>query len=218
MSATVVLSQLRLLVERTQGLVTKLSNVHPTNDQWSELDSLSVRLSEAARRVRENAVARKNSHTERAWQESEKHRALARSVKGDLLVNRHLNNPVIFRRNIVLIFEGPKDSSFDSTEIKSRKASTRKRCGTIRGLSADGVISWAIAYAPTLWAGGSMGLDVFDCLIDDIEPETVHTWPPMIQETLHQLKADEESLQKSPEYGEFLKSCYPNPCNERVGS
>lgn len=49
-----------------------------------------------------------------------------------------------------------------------------------------------------------MPSDVFDCLVDDIEPEVVQTWPAVIQDTLHKLKEDEESLHRSPEYSEFL--------------
>ena len=49
-----------------------------------------------------------------------------------------------------MIFLGPKNSTFDSEDVKFRKESTRRRCEIIRGLSLDGIISWAIAYAPTL--------------------------------------------------------------------
>jgi hypothetical protein len=71
------------------------------------------------------------------------------------------------------MFEGPKDSKFDSKDIKFRKESTRKRSELIRGLSPDRVISWAMAFAPTLWGRGLMSLDVFTCLLDDIEPKLV---------------------------------------------
>ena len=47
-----------------------------------------------------------------------------------------------------------------------------------------------------------MSSDVFDCLVDDIEPELVQPWPTVIQETLHKLEEDEETLQKSLEYCE----------------
>src|SRR5205823_4666448 len=101
----------------------------------------------------------------------------------------------VFRRNILLIFEGPKASVFDSEDIKLRKESTQKRCDMIRKLSSDGIISWAVAYPPTQWAGGIMASDVFDCLTDDIEPNVVQTWPPVIRDTLHKLKEDETHLQ-----------------------
>jgi hypothetical protein len=116
-----------------------------------------------------------------------------------------LKQPVIFRRNIVTIFEGSKDLRFDSEDVRLRKESTRKRCELIRSLGFDGVISWAMAFPPTVWAGGLMALDVFTCLLDDIEPEMVQTWPPVIRDILHMLIEDEVSLKKSPGYEEFVK-------------
>lgn len=50
-----------------------------------------------------------------------------------------------------------------------------------------------------------MSSDVFDCLVDDIEPEVAQTWPAVIQETLHKLQEDENSLERSSEYSELLK-------------
>ncbi|KAF2849442.1 hypothetical protein T440DRAFT_360076, partial [Plenodomus tracheiphilus IPT5] len=118
----------------------------------------------------------KESRSERAWEESKEHRSNAQSLRGDLFAKGRLKNPHIFRRNVITIFGGPKDSKFDSEDMKIRKESTRERCKLIQGLSVDGVISWAVAYPPTLWAGGSMAFDVFSCLLDDIEPELVQAW------------------------------------------
>jgi hypothetical protein len=205
MSATTVLSQLKGLLEKTEQLKAKFCKVYPTNDQWDTLSDLSLRLSEAAKMVQDEIRVLKESRTERAWKESEGHRSNAQSSRGDLFAKGRLKHPAVFRRNIITIFEGPRDSRFDSEDVKFRKESTRKRCELIRGLSLDAVISWALAFAPTLWAGGSMASDVFNCLLDDIEPELVQRWPPVIRDTLHMLREDEESLQKSPEYGEFLK-------------
>ena len=204
MSATVVLSQLTTLVKNSEQMREKFHKVYPTIDQWNTLSDLSSKLAGAATKLQEKIRMLRESRTERAWQESEKHRSHLQSARGDLFANGRLAQSAVFRRNIVTIFLGPKDSTFDSENIKFKKDSTRKRCVTIRGLSPDGVISWAIAYAPTLWAGGSISSDVFDCLVNDIEPEVVQTWPAVIQDTLHKLKEDEESLHWSPEYSEFL--------------
>jgi hypothetical protein len=165
---------------------------------------LSSKLADAATKLQEEIRMLRESRTERAWQESEKHRSHAQLARGDLFAKRRLVQLAVFRRNIVTIFLGPKDSTFDSEDTKFKKKSTRRRCVTIRGLSPDEVISWAIAYAPILWAEDSMPSNVFDCLVDDIEPEVVQTWPAVIQDTLHKLKKDEESLHRSPEYSEFL--------------
>lgn len=124
--------------------------------------------------------------------------------KGDLLQRDDCHSQQSSGEIFSWYFWGQKTSTFDSEDVKFRKESTRRRCEIIRGLCPDGIISWAIAYAPTLWAGGSMSSDVFDCLVDDIEPELVQPWPTVIQETLHKLKEDEETLQKSLEYCEVL--------------
>jgi len=205
MSATVVLSQLKSLLEKAERLKGKFSKVYPTNDQWDLLSDWSVKLSEAAKALQDEIRVLKESRSDRAWKDSEELRSKAQSYRGDLFAKGRLRQPVIFRRNIVTIFEGPKDSNFDSEDMKLRKESTRKRSELIRGLSPDGVISWAISFAPTLWGGGAMSADVFTCLLNDIEPELVQTWPPAIRDSLHLLMEDEESLKESPEYRQFLK-------------
>jgi hypothetical protein len=205
MSATIVLSQLKSLLEKTEHLKGKFSKVYPTNDQWDTLSDWSLKLSGAAKAVQDEIRVLKESRSDRAWKESEEHRSKAQTCRGDLFAKGRFKQPVIFRRNIVTIFEGPKDSTFDSEDMKFRKESTRKRSELIRGLSPDGVISWALAFAPTLWGGGSMSVDVFNCLLDDIEPELAQIWPPVIRDTLYLLMEDEESLKESFEYQKFLK-------------
>ncbi|PVH92396.1 hypothetical protein DM02DRAFT_278269 [Periconia macrospinosa] len=205
MSATSLLSQLKGLLIKSQQLRPKFHNVHPSDDQWDELTKLSLSLSEAAKTIGEEIQTLKQSRSERAWKESEKHRLNAQSLRGDVFAKGRLKNPHVFRRNIITVFNGPKDSKFDSEDVKMRKESTRNRCASIRELGPDGIISWAIAFPPTLWAGGSMASDIFTCLHNDIEPDLVQTWPPVINEMLRLLREDEESLKDSSEYHRFLK-------------
>ncbi|KAM3549489.1 hypothetical protein ARSEF4850_008827 [Beauveria asiatica] len=56
-----------------------------------------------------------------------------------------------------------------------------------------------------MWAAGSMAKDMFDCLIDDIEPASAQSWPAVILETLQKLRND-DSLKNSPEYSNFVDS------------
>lgn len=126
-------------------------------------------------------------------------------MRGDLLTTGRLRHSAIFRRNISLTFGGQKESIFDSDDTKLRKECTRKRCEIIRGLSPDAVVSWAIAYAPTLWAGGSMASDVFDCLVDDIEPKLALTWPSVIKDTLYKLREDETLCELVENIANFFK-------------
>jgi hypothetical protein len=209
MSVAVLLSQLRGLLVKLEQLQPRFRKVYPNDAQWNILTDLGLGISHAAKNVEDEILTLKESRSERAWEESKELRSNAQSSRGDLFAKGRLKNSHIFRRNIITIFGGPKDSKFDSDDMKTRKKSTRERCEFIRGLSADGVISWAIAYPPTLWAAGSMASDVFTCLLDDIEPELVQTWPPTVRETLHLLKADEGSLKSSPVYDEFLQGLVP---------
>lgn len=149
-SANIVLSQLKSLLEKTKNLKGKFSKVYPTDDQWNTLGDMSSELSAAAKMVQDEIEVLKESRSERAWKKSEKHRSKAQSCRGDLFANSRLKQPVIFRRNIVTIFEGLKDSRFDSEDTKLRKKSIRKRCELIQSLSFDGVISWTMAFPPTL--------------------------------------------------------------------
>ncbi|KJZ70016.1 hypothetical protein HIM_10597 [Hirsutella minnesotensis 3608] len=205
MSAASVLSQLRSLVEKSDHLIPKLDRIYPTEEQWDTLRDLSAKLATTAKTIQQRIRALEESRADRAWKESEELRSHALACKGDILANGRLKQSPVFRRNIVTIFEGPKDSKFDTEDTRIRKATTRQRCVQIRLLSPDGIISWAIAFAPSLWAGGSMATDIFKCLLADVEPDCHPSWPLMVRETLHTLLEDEEALQNSFEYREFLK-------------
>ena len=50
-----------------------------------------------------------------------------------------------------------------------------------------------------------MSMDIFTCLLDDIEPDQCPLWPSVVGEILYMLLDDEESLSASLEYREFLK-------------
>ncbi|XMA19895.1 hypothetical protein WAI453_012686 [Rhynchosporium graminicola] len=121
MSTTIVLSQLNSLFEKTEQLKGKFSKVYPSDKQWDTLSDLSLKLSVAATAVEVEIRVLKESRSERAWKESEQHRFKAQSSRGDLFAKGRLKQPVIFRRNLVTIFEGPKESRFDSEDVKFRK-------------------------------------------------------------------------------------------------
>lgn len=205
MSATVVVSQLRGLLEKANLLIPKMSKIYPNEEQWEALTDISKSLTVTATKLENEIRESKESRAERAWKESEKLRSHALACKGELLTNGRLKQPPVFRRNIATVFEGPKDSKFDSEDIKVRKAVTRQRCEQIRQLSPSGIISWAMAYAPSLWAAGSMSTDIFTCLLDDIEPDHRPRWPSIVGDTLQILLEDEAVLSTSLEYREFLK-------------
>jgi hypothetical protein len=205
MSATTVISHLKSLLVKAEEVPLKFSKISPTDSQWDILKDLGTSFSEAAKKVSSEIQVLMDSRAERAWKDSEMHRQHVRTLRGELFTDGRLNNAHIFRRNIITIFEGPKDSCFDSDDLKSKKASTRKRCKQIRGLSPGGVISWAMAFPPSRWAGGAMASDLFTCILNDIEPELTQPWPQTIREMLHALRNDEGFLQESLDYDNLLK-------------
>jgi hypothetical protein len=205
MSAITVISHLKSLLVKAEEVPSKFAKLYPTDIQWDELKDLGMSFSEAANKVSTEIQVLMKSRAERAWKDSEPHRLRVQNLRGELFADGRLKQAHIFRRNITTIFEGPKDSSFDSEDVKFRKASTRRRCEQIRGLSPDGVISWAMAFSPSVWAGGAMAEDIFTCLLNDIDPELIQPWPRTIRETLHTLRKDEESLQESGHYNNLLK-------------
>ena len=204
MSVAAIVSQLQALTCKAESLAEKFRQTCPTDDRYRTVEDLSLRLTKAANMfpavVKELSEARK----EEVRKESHKLSSEAQATRNDLIANCRLINPATFRRNIILTFEGPKNSTFDSRGIKSRKESTRKRCEQIRGLNYDGVVSWALAYPPTQWAAGFMAADIFNSLIETIEPEEEEEWPLEVRDMLRALGA-EPPLQESTNYHQFLR-------------
>ncbi|KAI3326641.1 hypothetical protein HD806DRAFT_412424 [Xylariaceae sp. AK1471] len=215
--AGIVIVQLSTLIGDLNGWITGLNDLSCTNDELTQLDALAGRLADVAAVIQKKTGSFKSSREEQAWKASEAQRSHATSTITDLISNGKLNRPAVFGRNIITIFTGPKDSVLDSEEMKSRKAATRVRCDRIRKLSADGIVAWAASYRPTAWAAGTMGKDIFDCLIDDIEPKLAQSWPLVVHQILEKLRND-ESLQQSVEYGQFITALNSptRPCHERL--
>lgn len=165
------------------------------------------KLANAATFVQKKTGSFTPPHTrveEQAWTASAKLRSQAQSTIASLAGGSKLKRQVVFRRNIELIFTGPpKDKTLDSDGIKARKVVTRRRCEKIRRLSPDGIVVWAASYEPTLWTGGQMAQDIFECLLYEMESVQAVNMPPEIQEILQKLQAD-EALQNSAEYGGFI--------------
>jgi hypothetical protein len=208
MSAAVVITQLNNLVRDLDTWIAGLNDVPCAEDELSALDVLGAKLADAATTIQKKTGSFRPPRDEQAWIASGALRSQAQSTILSLTNHSKLERPVVFRRNIAMIFTGPRDSEFDSGDVKSRKVVTRQRCERIRKLSPDGIVSWAASFTPTSWAAGCMGREIFDCLIDNIEPDSALNWPPVIQNTLQKLLADEEMLQSSVEYDEFVRGEY----------
>jgi hypothetical protein len=208
MSTATVLSQLQDHLEKTQQFGEKFTKIYPTDAQWETLIDLSSQLTEAAKNFHSEVQRQKELYSDQVWKEVEKHRSTAQSHKSHLLAKGQLKQPTIFQRNIVTIFEDLKVSSLDSKDKKYKKRFTHERCKLVRGLTPDGVISWANAFTPTTWS--QLPTDVFMGLLDDIEEPVLVQWPSLIRDTLHKLMEEEGALKISTEYQAFLKGQYRN--------
>jgi hypothetical protein len=205
MATSTFLSQLDALAKKVESFAQSLpcAKIHPSKEQYSTLKTLSLRLADAAASVPLGIDALKKSQRESS-QEGRKLLFEARSDINSLITTTNLKNRGVFARNIKLFFEGPKDSRIDSETTKGRKKLTRERCERICSLSPDGLISWAVAFAPSLWTANLMSNDTFDCVEEQIEPPSAMTWPSEVYNILSTL-GDEEPLQASEKYHEFLK-------------
>ncbi|QDS73731.1 hypothetical protein FKW77_004432 [Venturia effusa] len=205
MSSCAVLSNLKGMVTKAEEFAAKVGKAKPTDEQWDDLLSQSLHFSNIALRLHKEVQYLKETRDSRAWKDCEPLRSQAHSLSTDLLASGRLKAQDIFRRNITIIFTGPKFSIFDREGTKTRKVLTSRRCDIIRNLSCNEIIAWAIAYSPTKWAGGTMASDIFQILIQNIEPYIVQPWPPTVREVLHNLVEDEAGL-RTREYTAFLKA------------
>jgi hypothetical protein len=205
MSTPTVVSQLSNLVHNLESWAARLSDSQPhyTNHELSDLDALAARLANAASCIQRKTGSYKPSCRPEIWDASEKLRNQAQSAVEALVRGGTFKQPVLFRRNMILIFGGVQCSDFDSNEMKSRKATTNTRCKQLRSLKASSIVAWAVSYKPTSWAAGCMGKDMFDCLLEITEAKSVVPWPPVVLEVLHKLHNN--GLQQSTDFINFLR-------------
>jgi hypothetical protein len=192
------ITQLEASIKRLESLVQSLQNssFHPSKTQYQNLTDLSLRLNSAASNLPIQVTALKNRRAEPSFEEGRKLIAQAQSERRDLITTSHLKSRVIFARNITYFFDGQKDSVVDSDATKARKQLMRERCERICTLSPDGLISWAVAFMPTVWTANMMSKDTFDYVFDHIEPDIYHILSGL---------GTEEPLRDSYKYLEFLK-------------
>jgi len=150
------------------------------------LDALAASLKDTVACI-ESKTGTRTLWREQAWKDSEQHRLQAQVTIAAVIDSRKLRNAAVFRRNIKLIYQGPRQSEFDSKDTTSRKGVIQKRCHKIQQLSPDGIVSWAIAYPPSTWGPCFMSNDMFDCLVEDIDPRDRKEWPEVVPGTLSKL-------------------------------
>jgi hypothetical protein len=204
MATCTYILRLESLAKKVESLIQSLqcATIQPSEDQYQSLRTLGARLSKAAANVPSEIDSLHERHA--AALAGQKLISQAQSDRRDVIKSGQLKNRSVFGRNIVLFFEGPKDSVVDSETTKARKQLTRGRCQRICSLSPDGLISWAAAFIPTTWIANQMSGGLCDYLLEHIEPDEAQIWPSEIHNILDNLGAG-EPLRGSCKYQEFLK-------------
>ncbi|KAE8130819.1 hypothetical protein BDV38DRAFT_43030 [Aspergillus pseudotamarii] len=200
-----LISQLKTIITKAEALERTVTNFMPKPDDWQEITNLSLRLNEVTFRIRQNVEDSKRLRKERYLKEAREVREQGKQYRENQ-TRKDLKKAPVFRRNIILIFGGPKESPFDGTTEKHRKEITRQRCAVLRSLNIDGILFWAMSYTPTSWSGGKMSWDLFYNLASDIEPNERQKWSPDLLETLIAIR--DEGLSGNAEYELFLTGNY----------
>ncbi|KAH6719537.1 hypothetical protein BKA61DRAFT_669865 [Leptodontidium sp. MPI-SDFR-AT-0119] len=201
MTTSTYVSQLDALTKKVESFVETLQSVkiQPSKIQYQTLEDLSLRLSKATVAIPGEVAALKKRNTESSCEEGRKLVSQVRLDINDLITTAHLKGRLVFARNMRLFFEGPQDSALDSKTIKGRKRLTRERCERICSLNLDGLNSWAVAFAPSIWTANLMSNKTFDYVVEHIEPEDPLVWPSEIYDILNAL-GDENPLKGSSRY------------------
>lgn len=208
MTARAITATLKTFVKKVEDLKARIQVLRPDDDQWVHLEGMSLQLAEVTKGLCNEIRTQRGQRKQRAWEESETFRTQLAKARDNQLARAQLKNPPAFKRNITTIFRGPKPSTFDNDDKKSKKAQTTRRCEQIRRLTTDGIVSWAIAFPTTTWEGGSMSTDMFAVLINNVEPELPLSWPPVVLNTLQLLPNDEPYLNTCPAYQLLLNGKY----------
>ncbi|KAJ5550178.1 hypothetical protein N7461_004876 [Penicillium sp. DV-2018c] len=190
MSVGVVLAQFEALVTKMELIGLKLCNkrIRPTADQVNEFQNLHTRF-KATLPNYETGIQRLST--------------IGTPDEQDVQLADHIraakNTPstapstlTSLKRNLVLIFMGPKTFQLDSKQVKTRNRQTEVRCETLRSQHSHVILMWAIALQPSTWKT-SVGMTekTFEFLTKDLGVERLDWIPPQISEIVLSLAAEE---------------------------
>ncbi|KAM5484995.1 hypothetical protein MaudMau93_005697 [Microsporum audouinii] len=178
---------------------SKLTNkkIRPTNDQQNELQKLTKRMDSAWETI--SAILAKFNIR------NKKDTTLANAVRATREYQT-ITSPIfmILRRNLELIFIGPRDSTLDSAQVKIRRKKARIRCELLRSQHPHVILMWAMAIPPSTWsASAGMSDNTFDFVIDDISTERIPKLSLEIVQKLQPLEG-EEPLNTCDRFREFM--------------
>ncbi|KAF5684261.1 hypothetical protein FGLOB1_14841 [Fusarium globosum] len=160
-----IIAQLKDVSRDAESLAASLSATYLSPEAQTELDIIADKFRAVAMSIGKKTQSFKPVWNDEKWKKCKEQRKKAEKILTNVLTENKLPRKQVLRKNLITIFCGPD------------------KCAKLQQLSADGIISWAIAYPSGTWAGGRMASDAFDCLLQDIEPNDILHWPPEIQET-----------------------------------
>ena len=197
-----LIEQITSLVNHLELSTLDLSSTAFVKNELHELTRIADKLHDITVAIKRRTGSFTPSLEDSTWEGTADLRIKSQSAIAYLLSNGKLKNRSTFLRNIQLIFNGPKHDALDSKVTVQKKKSTQKKCQKIRELSTDGILSWAISYEPSLWTGGVLTNNMFDCLLEDIDPKSTLPWPTSIREELQGLLSH-DALENSSTYNSF---------------
>ncbi|KAL3439758.1 hypothetical protein BJX65DRAFT_71897 [Aspergillus insuetus] len=198
-----VIKKLQSMIQKVEKLGKTVTTLSPKPDEWQEIKSLALKLTQVATCLVQDIEVSKTSREVLLQQTVQEAKEKAQSHFADISNEGRLRYPKAFRKNIVLVFNGPESSPYHSKTEQSRNETTSERSAVLRGLNADGIICWTISYNSSSWIGGKMGWDVFYNLAYDIEPSERQSWPDDVINILKTVQ--EHELSGNPDYEAFMK-------------
>ena len=203
MSVSVVLSQFDTLVARIESLGSKLrtKRIRPTRDQLNQFQNLNRKLRVGLMELDTSiqallAIGAPDDEDIR----------LAASIRSAKYLGT-ITSPMLtaLKRNLELIFTGPKTSNFNSRQVKTRNKQTEMRCEALRSRHWHVILMWAIVLQPSTWkTSAGMTDKTFEFLIDDLEDERIEKISPQVAEVLQSL-ATEEPMCTSDSFNIFVE-------------
>jgi hypothetical protein len=142
MSIAALISGLPSLAHNVEHIIDAFCSfdAQSTKGDYTVLTALSERFSKAAVRFLDQINELKEKRAQWAREEERNFVSAAESAAAELTEKGRLKSLATFKRNIVLIFQGPQESNLDSPSDKSRHKVTRKRCQQIRSIKPNKVL------------------------------------------------------------------------------
>lgn len=201
MTTGTLISQLEALCRRINVMRDKVqaTEMRLTKSKLKTIQSLGSKITQATTDLSETIQSMESTREKPPTDDAIKLLGQAKQCEAE-----KKPNVTILKRNLILIFEGPKFSVLDSNQIKARKRVLRDRCSTLRGLYPHAIVRWARNFPPSVWTTGTMSEPTFDYLVEALNSEDECTLPTGIYAILQAL-GDEDPLMQSCEYRSFVE-------------